>query len=154
MPTTFVIFGASGDLTQRKLIPALFRAVLQERLPEDTAIVGVSRSKLDDETYRNKLRESTQKFAGEDFTPEAWNKFAQRLFYVPGDITKGDDFDNLSAFLQNLDEGRGTRVFYLATTPALYDIAFENLGAAGLAKRPQAKARRLRAGGSARAHAR
>ncbi len=143
MATTFVIFGASGDLTQRKLIPALYRAVLQGRLPEGTNIVGVSRSKLEDDAYRERLRESTQKFAGSDFTDEAWAKFAKQIFYMPGDITKSDDFVQLGAFLQKIDEGKGTRVFYLATMPSLYDIAFENLGAAGLTKEEPGSPRRI-----------
>ena len=143
MTTTFVIFGASGDLTQRKLVPALYRAVLQERLPEDTAIVGVSRSEMEDAAYRDRLRESTQKFARDDFDADAWERFANRIYYLPGDITKPDDFGKLSAFLQKIDDGKGTRVFYLATMPSLYDIAFENLGAAGLAKESPGSPRRI-----------
>ena len=143
MATTFIIFGASGDLTKRKLIPALYRAVLQKRLPADTKIVGVSRSKLDDDAYRDRLKTSTQEFAKTDYEDQAWAAFAKNIFYLSGDITNAEDFTTLSAFLQKLDEGNGTRVFYLATMPSLYDIAFENLGAAGLAKESEGSPRRI-----------
>ena len=143
MPTTFVIFGASGDLTRRKLIPALYRAVLQKRLPADTQIVGVSRSKLDDDAYRSRLKESTEQFAKDDFNAEAWENFAKGVFYMPGDITNVEDFTQLSAFLQKIDGGKGTRVFYLATMPSLYEVALKNLGAAGLSKETAENRRRV-----------
>lgn len=134
MPTSFVIFGASGDLTRRKLVPALYQAVLQKRLPEDTRIIGVSRSQLDDDGYRDRLKQSTQEFAKDDFESDAWRRFAQGIHYVPGDITQVEDFRKLAAFLEELDHGEGTRIFYLATMPSLYEIALKNLGASGLSK--------------------
>ena len=141
--TSFVIFGASGDLTRRKLIPALYRAVLKDRLPGETRIIGVSRSKLDDEAYRARLQESTQQFARDDYADDAWAKFAANVHYLPGDITKPEDFTELKAFLDKLDGGKGARIFYLATMPSLYEIALENLGASGLSDESAGEPRRV-----------
>ena len=143
MPTTFVIFGASGDLTRRKLIPALYRAVLQKRLPEDTRIVGVSRSALDDDVYRTRLKESTKEFASSDFAEDAWNGFARNVHYLPGDISKSEDFVKLGEYLDELDDGEGTRIFYLATMPSLYEIAMEHLGNSGLSAETKETPRRV-----------
>ena len=121
MSHTFVIFGASGDLTRRKLIPALYRSAFKQSLPIDTRIVGVSRTQFDDAGYRESLVESSAKFSEFDFDKSAWDEFAQRIHYVPGDMTKVDDFRSLRSYLDKLDAGRGTRVYYLATLPSLYE---------------------------------
>ena len=143
MPHTFIIFGASGDLTRRKLIPALYRTFLKGRLPEETKIVGVSRSELDDDAYRARLEESTQEFAKADFDVEKWGAFASGIHYLPGDITNGGDFGKLGNFLDKLDSNRGTRIFYLATMPSLYQRALDNLGGAGLAAETPETPRRV-----------
>ncbi len=143
MSTSFIIFGASGDLTRRKLVPALYRAVLQKRLPADTRIIGVSRSALDDRSYRERLTESTKEFAAADFDADSWASFAEGIHYLPGDITKPDDFDTLREFLDGLDDNEGTRIFYLATMPSLYEVALENLGSAGLSAESDGNARRV-----------
>lgn len=143
MPTTFVIFGASGDLTRRKLIPALYRAVKQARLPADTQVVGVSRSKLDDNAFREHLKDSAKEFAHADFEPDAWNEFSKGLHYHPADITNTEDFHGLRDFLDGIDEGQGTRIFYLSTMPSLYEIALENLGRADLATETKDAPRRV-----------
>lgn len=142
MPTTFIIFGASGDLTRRKLVPALYSAVFKGRLPADTRIVGVSRSKLDDEAFRNRMEESAREFAPE-FEEEAWSKFAPGIHYVSGDITNPADFDALREYLDEQDQGEGTRIFYLSTMPSLYEVALENLGHAGLSKETPENPRRV-----------
>jgi glucose-6-phosphate 1-dehydrogenase len=134
MPHAIIIFGASGDLTQRKLIPALYRLECKGRLPQPTWIVGVSRSEFTDEGWRERLAESTAKFAGEDFDSQTWNSFAEKIFYQPGDLTNGDDMRKLSARLDQLESDEGcTRVYYLSTSPSLYESAIAELGASGLA---------------------
>ena len=143
MSRTFVIFGASGDLTRRKLIPALYRASLKARLPGQTRIVGVSRTELDDEAYRTRLEESTRQFTGSSFKAEAWREFAQHIFYVPGDITQSADLKRLEAFLDKLDHGDGARIFYLATMPSLYEPALKNMGEAGFSAETEASPRRV-----------
>jgi glucose-6-phosphate 1-dehydrogenase len=143
MARTIVIFGASGDLTSRKLIPALYRLFQRGRLPEETRIVGVSRSSYTDDEWRAQLRETTHRFVGDAFDPESWQEFAKFIYYCPGDIKADEDFVRLANRLQELEEGRpADRVYYIATMPQLYEIAAEQLGKAGLADDSQA-ARRI-----------
>ncbi len=133
MPHTFVIFGASGDLTGRKLIPALYALFRKKRLPEDTRIVGFSRTAFTNEVWRDKLAETTRQFAGKDFDPDVWFHFAQMIFYQTGDIDNGESFTALRATLDEIEHGQtSTRVYYLATSPQHYEIAIGQLGQAGL----------------------
>ena len=133
MSNTIVIFGASGDLTQRKLIPALYRMYTQDRLPPDTRVVGVSRTRYEHDRWRKLSGETTAKFIGDSFQIESWQRFAENLYYQSGDISQSADFDALRQFLDKLDGGNGKRVFYLSTAPALYATAVAQLGAAGQA---------------------
>jgi glucose-6-phosphate 1-dehydrogenase len=134
MPHTIVIFGASGDLTSRKLIPALYSLHRKGRLPKSTRIVGVSRTKFTSEAWRGELTQTTQKFAGKEFDAAAWAAFAANIFYHPGDIDQPADFLALSKLLDELEGGAATtRVYYLSTAPSLYATAIANLGAANLA---------------------
>jgi len=134
MPHTIVIFGASGDLTKRKLIPALFRLWLKRRLPDETRIVGVSRTEFSHDQWRQELEESTAEFLGEDFNAEEWGNFAPNIFYLPGDISQPEDFNALAESLSELEgDQSGARIYYLSTSPRLYAKAVANLGAAGLA---------------------
>src|SRR5688500_17532281 len=133
MAHTFVIFGASGDLTSRKLIPALYLLNKRKRLPADTRIVGYSRSKFTSEAWREELVKTTQKFAEKDFDTASWQQFAQQIFYQPGDIDKPGDFEALKSQLAELEAGASTRVYYLSTMPSLYPTAIEQLGMAGMA---------------------
>jgi glucose-6-phosphate 1-dehydrogenase len=134
MPHTLAIFGASGDLTSRKLIPALYTLFQKGRLPTDTRIVGISRTKFTHEAWRDELAAATQKYAAKSFNSAAWTAFAANIFYQPGDIDQPQDFARLAAFLDELEGNRpATRLYYLATAPQLYAQAIANLGAAGLA---------------------
>jgi len=134
MANTIVIFGASGDLTSRKLIPAIYSLHRKGRLPADTKVVGVSRTEFSDEQWRNQLAESTERFSGRHFDSESWQAFAPSVFYRPGDIASPDDFKSLAKFLNEIEEGASsTRVYYLSTMPKLYPTAIERLGEAGLA---------------------
>ena len=134
MTHSLVIFGASGDLTSRKLIPALFSLHVKGRLPKDTRILGVARTKFTHEAWRQELAASTQKFAENEFDSAAWQSFSSNLFYHPGNIDQPADFTALAALLDQLEGGgETTRLYYLATAPSLYATAIANLGAAGLA---------------------
>ncbi|MFG0287162.1 MAG: glucose-6-phosphate dehydrogenase [Rhodopirellula sp. JB044] len=134
MSNTIVIFGASGDLTSRKLIPALYQLHAKGRLPENTRIVGVSRSPFEHDEWRASLRETTSKFAGKSFSSAKWDTFAPCVFYQSGDIKDAASFQSLSEFLTEIEGGETTgRVYYLSTMPQLYATAVEQLGAAGLA---------------------
>lgn len=134
MSHTIVIFGASGDLTSRKLVPALYSLFKKDRLPATTRIVGVSRSKFEHQQWRDSLRETTAKFVGDLFDNEAWNTFSENVYYQPGDIKQAEDFNQLAGFLESIeDESTEGRVYYLSTMPQLYAEAVKQLGAAGLA---------------------
>ena len=134
MSHTIVIFGASGDLTSRKLIPAIYSLFGKGRLPENTRIVGVSRSEFSHAAWRAELEQSTRKYLGKRFDESSWQDFAARVYYHPGDIQQTSDFEALASMLVELEGGqRCTRLYYLSTAPRLYHAAVEALGGSGLA---------------------
>jgi glucose-6-phosphate 1-dehydrogenase len=132
-----IIFGASGDLTRRKLVPALWSLYASRTLPEPFIVVGVSRTEMTDEEFRIRMREAVGEFARIQPPSEmVWNRFASSLFYVPGDPTDATTYARLRQRLEELEPARGgprNRLFYCATPPSLYDDIVENLGASGLA---------------------
>jgi glucose-6-phosphate 1-dehydrogenase len=134
MPHTIVIFGASGDLTSRKLIPALYLLFKKGRLPKETRVVGVARTKYSHDEWRKELTESTRKFAGKQFDEAKWQEFAANIFYSPGDIGSEADFTAIAKLLAEIEKNQpSTRLYYLATMPSLYAPAVAQLGKAGLA---------------------
>jgi glucose-6-phosphate 1-dehydrogenase len=134
MPHTLVIFGASGDLTQRKLIPSLYQLFRKGRLPDETRIVGFSRTPYTHSDWRAELATSTATHAGNHFDAALWDKLSQGIFYHPGDIAKLDDFASLARTLQEIEKANdSTRVYYLATSPVFYEKAVAHLGRSGLA---------------------
>lgn len=134
MGNTIVIFGASGDLTSRKLIPALYSQFAKGATGDGLKIVGVSRSEFKSEEWRESLKETTKKHAPVLFDETAWKAFSENVFYVRGDIKQSDDFVSLKEFLDSLEGGQPSgRVYYLSTMPQLYELAIQQLGAAGLA---------------------
>jgi glucose-6-phosphate 1-dehydrogenase len=135
MAVTLVIFGASGDLTSRKLVPALYQLFRKGRLPEGTRIVGFSRTPYTDEAWRQALAESTAHFCGKQFDADAWQKFASAVHYQPGDISNPGDFEALREQLHELEGAQTvTRLYYLATAPQFYEEIVARLGACGLAQ--------------------
>jgi glucose-6-phosphate 1-dehydrogenase len=134
MPHTFIIFGASGDLTQRKLIPSLYQLFRKKRLPKETRIVGFSRTEFTHDDWRAELRTSTTKYLGTNFDPAVWDSFAQNIYYHPGDIGQADDFAKLRTLLKEIEKSdKSTRVYYLATAPRFYEPVVRHLGCSGLA---------------------
>jgi len=134
MPNTIVIFGASGDLTSRKLVPALYELHCKGRLPEQTRIVGFSRTPYSDEQWRTSLRESTEKFVGDAFSAKTWDEFAPVIHYHPGSLLEADDVSALGRRIGEIEgEAGATRIYYLSTAPKFYEPAVANLGAAGMA---------------------
>lgn len=143
MAHTMVIFGASGDLTSRKLIPALYELSRRGRLPKETRIVGASRSAFSDEAWRSQLAQSTAKYVGASFDSQSWQSFANSIFYQPLDIEKSSDFDTLAQRLIDLEGGKNCdRIYYVATMPQLYQSVAACLGTSGLAD-DSAGARRI-----------
>ncbi len=142
MANTIAIFGASGDLTSRKLIPALYELFRKKRLPENTRIVGISRTKFSHDEWREKLAASTATFVGKTFDADLWQRFAPSIFYHPGDINSNDDVAAAGSFLASIDaEPNAGRVYYLAIAPQLYAPTVARLGAAGLASEDRHTAR-------------
>jgi glucose-6-phosphate 1-dehydrogenase len=139
-PFALVIFGASGDLTRRKLIPALWSLYATRTLPEPFTILGTARTELSDDAFRGQMREAVTAFARVKIPSSVvWDRFAQNLFYVAGDPTRPDLYAQLRQRLEELERAHGgptNRIFYAATPPSLYDDIADQLGAAGLAQAP------------------
>lgn len=136
-PALMVIFGASGDLARRKLLPALYNLVQKNLLPKDFTIVGYSRTEYSDEEFRDFAEGGVQEHAEVEFRDDAWQAFAQGLFYVAGSYDDPDGFARLKARIEELDESRRTghnRLFYLATPPAVYEPVAAQLGQADLVR--------------------
>jgi glucose-6-phosphate 1-dehydrogenase len=134
-PCTIVIFGASGDLTYRKLVPALYNLYLNDSLPEPFVIVGASRTSMSNQEFREKLKEGCAAASNVDLP--RWEEFAAKLYYQPVVYDSLDSFRELASFLRKLDKQyhtQGNRVFDLAVPPSLYPVIAETLGKAGLAK--------------------
>ncbi len=131
-PTTLVIFGASGDLTRRKLLPALYRLSRGQRLPARFSVVGVGRDNVGDEGFRQKFRDSLREFADVTKDDEVARSLEERMFYVAGDLNDASLYPRLAARLQEID-GEGGVLFYLAIPPSAYAAVVEHLGASKLA---------------------
>lgn len=139
-PQILVIFGASGDLTQRKLVPALYQMKLERRLPPELTIVGVARREWSHDYFREQMREGVEEFGGGLRKEAIWDEFAKGLFYFSADIDNPEGYQKLKAFLAELDEQRGTRgnrVFYLSVAPRFFAEAIQQLGAAGMLPDPR-----------------
>ncbi|MGE5647320.1 MAG: glucose-6-phosphate dehydrogenase [Acidobacteriota bacterium] len=137
-PCAAVIFGANGDLTRRKLIPALYRLARDRRLPPGFAVIGNSRTPLDDAQFREKMREAVGEFSdGEGLDGDMWRTFSNLLCYVPGDMKDPEAYRRIGARLAEAEkrfETGGNVLFYLATQPSQYETAADGIGAAGLAE--------------------
>jgi len=145
-PCILVIFGAAGDLTKRKLVPALYNLRKNELLPDNFAIIGVARAEMSDEEFRNRLRDEMGEFATEKVEPEVWDWIAQRLSYLSGDFDDEQTFVNLKTALEKLDQEHDTHgnyCFYLATAPQYFAPVVQKLGAAGLTKEGKDRWRRV-----------
>ncbi|GAB4580941.1 MAG: glucose-6-phosphate dehydrogenase [Anaerolineales bacterium] len=128
-PTTLVIFGASGDLTQRKLIPALFSLYKKELLPAQTRIVGFARRPWDHEKFRGILLDGMHQYAPKLFDAPAWETFAGQVFYSQGDLSTPADYDKLQTLLAELEGAPANRLYYLATGPEYFIPIVQQLGA-------------------------
>lgn len=139
-PNIVIIFGASGDLTKRKLVPALYNLELERLLPNNFAIVGFARRPIPHEEFRRQMLEGVNSFSrNKPADPSVWESFAQGVFYSDGNFDDLEAYKKLSALLDQLDKERGTagnRLFYLATAPEYFPIILNNLGASGLNNSP------------------
>jgi glucose-6-phosphate 1-dehydrogenase len=132
--TSIVIFGASGDLTWRKLIPALYNNFKKGRLSDCANIVGFARRPYTDETFREYLRDGVEKNSPESFDSAIWEKFVPRVHYFQGNLEHGEDFPHLDEFLRKVEDGPSNRLYYLATAPEYYVAVAGYLGGASMAR--------------------
>ena len=137
-PTVFVIFGGAGDLTWRKLVPALFDLSLDRSLPARFAIVAVDRIELSDEKLRRRFRDGVRKFSRQGKVKTGrWNEFARHIRYQQGDFKKLETYTALGERCANLEKAWGAkvhRIFYMATPPSMFGEIPQYLGQAGLAR--------------------
>jgi glucose-6-phosphate 1-dehydrogenase len=133
-PTSVIIFGASGDLTRRKLVPALYNQFTKGRLTEPINIVGFSRRPYDHNKFRQLLVEGMQELTGLKPQGEEWERFADKLWYVQGNLNEESDYKGLQAFLKDIENGISNRLYYLATAPSFFPVIIEHIGQMGMAK--------------------
>jgi glucose-6-phosphate 1-dehydrogenase len=137
-PCVLVIFGATGDLTRRKLIPALFRLSQQRQIPAEFAVLGTARQTFSEQDFRASMLQAVHEFGNKDeFDEAAWKSFAAALFYLGGDFSSNDIYEALNARLADIEKSRDTqsnRIFYLATAPEFFGVIAKKLGGAGLAQ--------------------
>jgi glucose-6-phosphate 1-dehydrogenase len=143
-PTTLVIFGATGDLAQRKLLPAIYNLAHEGALPESFNLIGVSRSEMPDEDYRKVARESIQEHSRRQPDEQVLGKLLERFRYVSGTFDVDDVFARLKDELGEFETEAGVpfnRIFYLSTAPKFFALIVQKLGDHGLDKHPEADVR-------------
>jgi len=129
-PQAVVIFGASGDLTKRKLLPAFYHLFVERLLPEGFAIVGYARTELTDQEFRDRARQAIREFGRTDPAGEEWEEFQKRLSYVPGEFDAERAMERLREHLEWADRALGTaggRFYYCATPSAAYPLIVTRL---------------------------
>jgi glucose-6-phosphate 1-dehydrogenase len=134
-PCSVVIFGATGDLTHRKLIPALYNLAVDGELPPAVTVVGFARREKSDDEFRRELEEATRKFSRQAVRDEIWKTFAQSIFYHQSDFGDEAGYKSLAERLDKIDQERstrGNRLFYLAVAPDQFEPILKNLRDAGL----------------------
>lgn len=132
-----VIFGGTGDLTHRKLMPALYNLVFDKLLPENFAIVSVGRKEKTLEQYRNEILESLNKYSRNKIDEKYWIKLRDLIYYIQIDFTDKSGYSRLEEYLSELDETihtDGNRVFYLAVAPEYFETIVQGIQTSGLAE--------------------
>ena len=134
-PSVLVVFGATGDLTSRKIVPAIYNLRRSGLLPAETTVLGFSRRPLSDDDFRALMSESCANFSRVKVEPGLWHDFAEGVFYQQGDFSDRAAYRDLAERLEQIDAARGARgnrLFYLATPPSAYEEIVANLGRVGL----------------------
>jgi glucose-6-phosphate 1-dehydrogenase len=143
-PCVAVIFGATGDLAHRKILPALYNLRRAGLLPSETTILGFARRPYSDTQYRSEMKKAVQQFSRNPVENALWDDFAEGLYYQQGDFAQEDSYRNLADRIEQIDSARGTRgniLFYLATPPSAYSEIVANLGLVKLQDENQGWAR-------------
>src|SRR6202167_3986054 len=149
-PCAMVIFGATGDLTKRLVIPALYNLSRTNVLPEHFALIGVARAEGTVQSWRDQLYDTLKSFVGNATTEfdvdhideAAWKRLAEKMAYVRGDLTKPDLYDRLRGALEEADKAHGTggnAIFYLAVADGLFGSVVKQLGKAKLTDQDEDK---------------
>jgi glucose-6-phosphate 1-dehydrogenase len=137
-PSVMVIFGASGDLTRRKLIPALYNLARERLIPPGFSVVAFARRDIGTERFRAAMLDGVNQFSrSRPAQPSIWETFAQGMYYLQSDFADPEGYRKLGELLDQIDRERGTvgrRIFYLATPPSAYSEIIQQLGASGLAR--------------------
>src|SRR5437879_5110857 len=134
-PCVMVIFGASGDLTRRKLIPALYNLAIEQLLSREFAIVGLARAQMTTEQFREKVSQDMKQFATGPVDSDLWEWFVRRMHYVAADFNDPAAYTRLNEMLEKVDKDHATHgnyFFYLATAPNYFGPVIEHLGKLGL----------------------
>ena len=129
-PCALVIFGASGDLTRRMLLPALYNLALDRRLPPRFAVIGFARTEWDDEQFRRQAREAVAEFSRRPIDEDVWQSFSSNLFYVTGEYHKPESHERLTDLLDRVEEEQGTagnRIYYLALPPTTFPLIIQQI---------------------------
>jgi glucose-6-phosphate 1-dehydrogenase len=130
-PCAIVIFGASGDLTRRKLFPAIYSLAVRNLLPDELAIVGVARSEGTDAEFRAQMKDAVREFGRDPVDERVWKRLAAGMHYIATDFAADEGEDELAELLTRLDDERGTqgnRVYYLAVPPGAISTLLEEVG--------------------------
>jgi glucose-6-phosphate 1-dehydrogenase len=141
-----VIFGASGDLTKRKLLPALYNLAKENLLSREFALIGFARPQMSNEQFREKCSQDLAQFATDQIDPDTWHWFVRRLYYQPGDIGDQSGFHSLKALLADVDSQHGTQgnyLYYLATAPTFFSQCIHQVGDVGLMAEDDSRWRRV-----------
>src|SRR5262245_24990970 len=145
-PCVMVILGAAGDLTKRKLIPALYNLAKDNLLSREFALVGLGRANLTHEQFREKCTQEAAQFATGQVEPDLWHWFVRRMYYVRGDFNETGAFQDLARVLTDVNQEHGTRgnyLYYLATAPAFFSTCIHQLGDIGLTSEEDGRWRRV-----------
>ena len=139
-PSILVIFGASGDLTRRKLLPAIYNLAESGLLPESFAVLGIARPSIDQAAYRTQMRDQVKQAEGEPPEADKWRKIEERLYYVSGEFDDPGLYERVKQALSDIQERckvPANYLFYFATPPDLFGVVARHLAAAGLTKEDQ-----------------
>ncbi len=145
-PCIMVIFGASGDLAKRKLIPALYNLARERLLSKEFAVVGFARRKMSHEEFREKISQDMKELGMGELDPDLWNWLVQRLYYLPGDVQDPNAYQQLQNLLTDVDKKHGTQgnyLYYLATDPEFFSRIIRQFGSAGLVREENSHWRRV-----------
>ena len=145
-PCVLVIFGAAGDLTKRKLIPALYNLAKSQLLPKEFALVGISRNEMTTEAFREKLTQDIDQFVSGDIDSTLWQWLVQRLYYISGAFAEPAAYGRLQTLLAEVDRDHATAgnyLYYLATNPSFFSEIISQLGTSGLSREENGQWRRV-----------